>query len=127
MDKSSNDEPRGAEIWFDASDGVISEVTIASNTIQATIQPGGSNIRIWGADTDGVKASRLFTISGNVLGSQPEVSKYAALSASLLRATRYTTLRIGPSSSKIVVGLQSARTRSFGAAMMTLTSVTESI
>ena len=70
VDKSPNDEPRGAEIWFDASDGVISEVTIASNTIQATIQPGGSNIRIWGADTDGVKAARLFTISGNVLGSQ---------------------------------------------------------
>ena len=35
------DGPLGAEIWFDARNGVISEVTIASNTIQATIQPGG--------------------------------------------------------------------------------------
>ena len=33
---SRNQHPGGSEIWFDAADGVISEVTISGNTIQAT-------------------------------------------------------------------------------------------
>ncbi len=70
VDKSENGEPTGAEIWFEASDGVISEVTIASNTIQATVQPGGANVRIHGAATTSTRAARLVTICGNVLGSQ---------------------------------------------------------
>ncbi len=70
VDESPNGEPRGAEIWFEAPDGVISEVTIASNTIQATIQPGGANVRIHGAATTSPGAARLITICGNVLGSQ---------------------------------------------------------
>lgn len=60
----------GAEIDFEAPDGVISEVTIASNTIQATIEPGGANVRISGAETNSVRRARLITICGNVLGSQ---------------------------------------------------------
>ena len=70
VDKSPDGEPRGAEIWFEALQGVISEVTISSNTLQATIQPGGCNVRIHGQDTDGPSAARLVTIAGNVLGSQ---------------------------------------------------------
>ena len=70
VDESPGGEPTGAEIWFEAPDGVISEVTIASNTIQATIQPGGANVRIHGAETVSPRAARLVTISGNVLGSQ---------------------------------------------------------
>ncbi|MFP6769328.1 MAG: right-handed parallel beta-helix repeat-containing protein [Planctomycetaceae bacterium] len=70
VDASPNGEPRGAEIWFEAPQGVISEVTISSNTLQATIQPGGCNVRIHGQDTDGPAAARLVTIAGNVLGSQ---------------------------------------------------------
>lgn len=70
VDKSPNGEPTGAEIWFEAADGVISEVTIASNTIQATVQPGGANVRIHGAATTSPRAARLVTICGNVLGSQ---------------------------------------------------------
>ena len=70
VDASPNGEPRGAEIWFDAREGVISEVTIASNTIQATIQQGGSNIRIWGAKNMTIPTNRLIAITGNVLGSQ---------------------------------------------------------
>ena len=70
VDESPNGEPRGAEIWFEAPEGVISEVTIASNTIQATIQPGGANVRIHGAATNDNKRGRLVTICGNVLGSQ---------------------------------------------------------
>ena len=49
---------------------MISEVTIASNTIQATIEPGGANVRIHGAPTISPRAARLVTIVGNVLGSQ---------------------------------------------------------
>jgi len=65
-----NGEPTGAEIWFEAPSGVISEVTICSNTIQATIQPGGANVRIHGAETVSPRAARLITLAGNVLGSQ---------------------------------------------------------
>jgi nitrous oxidase accessory protein NosD len=70
VDKSEHGEPTGAEIWFEAPAGVISEVTIASNTIQATIQPGGANVRIHGAPTVSPRAARLITIASNVLGSQ---------------------------------------------------------
>lgn len=70
VDKSPDGEPTGAEIWFEAPAGVISEVTIASNTLQATIQPGGANVRIHGHATDVRRKARLVTICGNVLGSQ---------------------------------------------------------
>jgi hypothetical protein len=73
--------PGGSEIWFDATDGVISEVTISGNTIQATVQNGGANIRITGADVQRPQAAdspkelkadtaHLINITGNVLGSQ---------------------------------------------------------
>lgn len=73
--------PGGSEIWFDATDGVISEVTISGNTIQATVQTGGANIRIIGAEverpqradspkTQKVDTAHLINITGNVLGSQ---------------------------------------------------------
>ena len=73
--------PGGAEIWFDATDGTISEVTISGNTIQATVQTGGANIRIEGvpvvrperADTPKTQTwdtAHLINITGNVLGSQ---------------------------------------------------------
>ncbi len=71
----------GSEIWFDATEGVISEVTISGNTIQATVQTGGSNIRIIGAPVERpqpadappsvkVDTAHLINITGNVLGSQ---------------------------------------------------------
>jgi len=80
----------GAEIWFQATDGVISEVTISGNTIQATVQNGGANIRVVGAElrrpasaaapSGGGKeggasgpqgdSAHLLAITGNVLGSQ---------------------------------------------------------
>jgi hypothetical protein len=73
--------PGGSEIWFDATDGVISEVTISGNTIQATVQTGGANIRIVGAEverpqradapkTQKSDTAHLINITGNVLGSQ---------------------------------------------------------
>jgi hypothetical protein len=73
--------PGGSEIWFDATDGIISEVTISGNTIQATVQDGGANIRIVGASvrrpqpadsptTQQTDTAHLINITGNVLGSQ---------------------------------------------------------
>jgi len=70
VDESPNGEPTGAEIWFEAPNGVISEVTIASNTIQATVQPGGANIRIHGSGEHAPYGARLLAITGNILGSQ---------------------------------------------------------
>jgi hypothetical protein len=61
----------GAEIFFDAREGLVSEVTIASNTIQATIQPGGANVRIWAKDdTDDRLGACLIAMTGNIVGSQ---------------------------------------------------------
>ena len=70
VDRSPGGEPTGAEIWFEAAAGVISEVTIASNTIQATVQPGGANLRIHGSGEASPMGARLIAITGNVLGSQ---------------------------------------------------------
>lgn len=64
------EKPTGAEIWFEADKGIISEVTIASNTIQATVQPGGANIRIHGPLEASPTGARLIAITGNVIGSQ---------------------------------------------------------
>jgi parallel beta-helix repeat protein len=71
----------GSEIWFDATQGVISEVTISGNTIQATAQTGGANIRIVGVNVERPQpadvspsqkadTAHLINITGNVLGSQ---------------------------------------------------------
>ena len=45
-------------------------MSIASNTIQATVQPGGANVRIWGGPGNPPLNAVLIAISGNVLGSQ---------------------------------------------------------
>ncbi len=68
-----------AEIWVDttAPGATVNEVTIASNTIQATLSPGGCNIRILesldAATTwrdGGQRPPGLWAISGNIIGSQ---------------------------------------------------------
>jgi hypothetical protein len=69
-DASPRGEPRGAEVWFECPEGTISEVTIASNTLQATVQPGGANVRIHGNARGFPGGARLVTITGNVIGSQ---------------------------------------------------------
>lgn len=60
-----------AEIYIDtrAEKASVNEVTVASNTIQATSSPGGANIRILekkGQD----RPPGLWSISGNIIGSQ---------------------------------------------------------
>jgi hypothetical protein len=59
-----------AEIWIDAREGSIREGTIVSNTIQATATPGGANIRFIGAGPRGSHKVGMWTISGNLIGSQ---------------------------------------------------------
>jgi hypothetical protein len=60
----------GAEIFFDAREGLVSEVTIASDTIQAAIEPGGANVRIWGGPDSEKRGACLIALTGNILGSQ---------------------------------------------------------
>ena len=60
-----------AEIYIDttAERASVNEVTVASNTIQATFSPGGANIRIMekkGQD----RPPGLWAITGNIIGSQ---------------------------------------------------------
>ena len=70
--RSHETEPEPtAEIYIDttAEGASVNEVTIASNTIQATDSPEGANIRIKEkADTS--RPPGLFAISGNIIGSQ---------------------------------------------------------
>lgn len=63
--------PGSAEIEIDAREGVASEITIASNTIQARKSVDGANIRIRGTiGADAFPSVRLITITANVIGSQ---------------------------------------------------------
>ena len=66
----SDPEPT-AEIYIDTTgEGAsVNEVTIASNTIQATPSPGGANIRIV-EQRDNSRPPGLFAINGNVIGNQ---------------------------------------------------------
>jgi hypothetical protein len=59
-----------AEITIDAREGSIREGTIASNTIQATYSPGGANIRMLGNSPEVNHKAGLWTITGNLIGSQ---------------------------------------------------------
>ncbi len=59
-----------AEIYIDAQDGTIREGTICSNTIQATYSPNGANIRFIGSSKAGNQRVGMWTISGNLIGSQ---------------------------------------------------------
>jgi polygalacturonase len=59
-----------ADIWIDAREGRVRELTIASNTIQAKGSPGGSNIRILGPDGDDAAGAGLCAITGNILQDQ---------------------------------------------------------
>ncbi len=61
-----------AEILIDATDdkATVRELTIASNTIQATYSPAGANVRILGQHSDGRPLAGMCAITGNVIGSQ---------------------------------------------------------
>ena len=66
----SDPEPT-AEIYIDttAEGASVNEVTVASNTIQATSSPQGANLRI--LDKPGpARPPGLWTVTGNIIGSQ---------------------------------------------------------
>jgi len=66
---NADDEPT-AEIFVDVGDGSVREGTIASNTIQATYCPSGANIRFIGRGGGGDHKVGMWTITGNLIGSQ---------------------------------------------------------
>ena len=59
-----------ADITIDAREGSIREGTITGNTIQATFSPGGANIRMLGNSPQVNHKAGLWTITGNLIGSQ---------------------------------------------------------
>ncbi len=63
---------RSADIWIDTSDGsaTVREGTISGNTIQAKPSPGGANILMIGHSPQTNNKVGLFTIAGNLIGSQ---------------------------------------------------------
>ena len=71
VEHHSDPEPT-AEIYVDATapGASVNEVTIASNTIQATCSPSGCNIRIREAAGDLARPPGLWSITGNIIGSQ---------------------------------------------------------
>ncbi len=61
-----------AEIYVDTSmpGASVNEITVASNTIQATASRNGCNIRILDTNDGADLKPRLWAISGNIIGSQ---------------------------------------------------------
>jgi hypothetical protein len=66
-DTNANDS---TDVWLDARQGTIREGTIVGNTIQAKISPGGANVRLSGVGPDNPNAVGMFSITGNLIGSQ---------------------------------------------------------
>ena len=64
------DDPT-ADIYIDVGkEGSVREGTIVSNTIQATYSQHGANIRMIGGEGDQNHRAGMWTISGNLIGSQ---------------------------------------------------------
>ena len=71
IEYNSGAEGTSGEIVLEASKGIISEFTIASNTLQATAEASGANILVDGQQADSpATGARLLNITGNVLGSR---------------------------------------------------------
>ena len=70
IEYNSGREGPSGEILLEAPDGIISEYTISSNTLQATRPATGANVLILGkAENPGVSV-RAIAITGNVIGSR---------------------------------------------------------
>lgn len=59
-----------AEIFVDTRSGTVREGTLCGNTIQSTFSPQGANVRFIGSDESGDHKAGMWTISGNLIGSQ---------------------------------------------------------
>ncbi|HJN11749.1 MAG TPA: right-handed parallel beta-helix repeat-containing protein [Pirellulaceae bacterium] len=67
---SGSDTDVSGEIVLEAPKGVISEYTIAGNTLQATLGARGANVLVLGKTETPASSVRLIAITGNVLGSR---------------------------------------------------------
>jgi hypothetical protein len=97
-----------AEIYINVGEGSIREGTIASNTIQATYSPGGANIRFIGTGPEQNHKAGMWTITGNLIGSQETnvhliSSRGITLTGNYLYSGHYRNLWI-QDSRNIVVG-----------------------
>ncbi len=70
IEYNSGSEETSGEIVLEAPDGLSSEYTIASNTIQARPENPGANISIVGSEANSPHAARAMAITGNVIGSR---------------------------------------------------------
>ncbi len=68
--KSADNEAPTGEIFIDVRSGSVREGTICSNTIQATYSPAGANIRFIGQSEEANQKVGMWTITGNLIGSQ---------------------------------------------------------
>src|SRR5262245_51094767 len=59
-----------ADVLFDCREGTVREGALVGNTIQASLSPGGANVRFVGAGRDNPNAVGMFAITGNLIGSQ---------------------------------------------------------
>jgi hypothetical protein len=59
-----------AEIYVDVREGTVREGTISGNTLQATYSPNGANIRFLGKGGEENHKAGMWTITGNLIGSQ---------------------------------------------------------
>jgi hypothetical protein len=64
------EETNCADVWIDAREAKVREVTIASCTIQAKYSPSGANVRIEAKPTELSTDAGLWTISGNIITNQ---------------------------------------------------------
>lgn len=69
-DKGLDNDAMTGEIYIDSRQGSVREGTICSNTIQATYSPNGANIRFVGAGEGVNHKVGMWTINGNLIGSQ---------------------------------------------------------
>ncbi|MCC6698272.1 MAG: right-handed parallel beta-helix repeat-containing protein [Candidatus Hydrogenedentes bacterium] len=72
IEYNSGSTESSGEIVLEAPDGIISEYTIAGNTIQARPENAGANILIVGSEANTPHAARVLSITGNVVGSRTE-------------------------------------------------------
>ena len=68
--EGADNEAATGEIYVDVRKGSVREGTICSNTIQATYSPNGANIRFIGRGGDQNHKAGMWTITGNLIGSQ---------------------------------------------------------
>jgi len=90
---SGYEEGSSGEIVLEVpDDGLISEYTIASNTLQATPGAGGANIIMTGRPMPDDSPVRVVSITGNVIGSRNKniVMRYAQRSVTISGNTIYT-------------------------------------